>query len=303
MFQKTIPQPRLLHFSLFYHNPTITRNLTIQSKTVKSFKSLPLTLQTQKQLDQIIPLIAPQRVNYPCLEEQDEFTPHQLRLIAFHLAANNLSPNNYETVRSIGESINEHFIRGRSNEFIKALFSTSPVGEGSCPTIYISPNVTKVAYNALGSYEPEVMIKVISDGLARVSVALAKLGTAEDVFKLFGDADPTPLVVFKEKYIDSIYIPQSENSSINTSMSLLTALSKKLDKQQGSMRRDALVTHLILIPYLTSGGTMSSVDLDKSLALIPQSIEEGEIKELTKSLLNGSIDHLPEPIQVSPPEL
>jgi hypothetical protein len=216
-------------------------------------------------------------------------TPEQIRLIAIKLAARHIPPDIAEKIRNIGNTFNQRLIEKMPNDFIKTLFSIPPVGTSDSSSIYHSPNVVKAAFTSLEKYDHPTMVEVISHSLARAGNALDKLGTENDVFKL-KSVNSKQLNDFQNRYITSQLQSEVMNQSIGeevaSSFLLLSAL-RDASTKTDCEHNDPITTHLVLIPHLLNGGKVSSVNFDKNMKSLTETMEKGEKLDVIEVLLNN----------------
>lgn len=216
-------------------------------------------------------------------------TPEQIRLIAIKLAARHIPRDVAEKIRDIGNTFNQRLIEKMPNDFIKTLFSTPPVGTSGCSSIYHSPNVVKAAFSSLEKYDPPVMVEVIGHSLARAGKALDKLGTENDVFKL-NAVNSKQLNDFQNRYIhsqlQSEVMSQSIGEEVDSSLLLLSAL-RNASTKTNFKHNDSITTHLVLIPHLLNGGKVSSLNFDKNMKSLTETMEKGETLDVIEVLLNS----------------
>lgn len=244
-----------LKMRYFFHPKAVSLIFFLPQSLVERINKLNLSMVTKLKLDQAITAVLPFSLTDPNLEKQKpRLNAEQLKRISMNLASTNLSQEYYEDAHRVGQSLNQKLIEGQSKPFIKALFSIDPWRPSA---LFPLPEVVKAAFSALDSYKTRrIMNNVISEGVFRVGLALARLDTDQDAFKVFTDANPKPLVDFKEKNIDAHFVSGAINQQIGddikSSIAVLSGLRSK-PISGSSLDQDYLVTHLILVPHFLQG--------------------------------------------------
>lgn len=252
-----------------YQSPLLPKTVT------DNLMRLEVTLETQQKLQQSISSIRPSEIN-----EQSSLTQEELKLIAIKLATEHIPDHVAKQMLVIGKKLYQNLINERPNSFVKSLFKKNASGYGGCPALFLSPNVTKVAFETLDSYPPQVMSKVVSDGISRVGEAILKLGTKQDVFNHPELVDPKPIMEFKNKY--DISNAQNDHH-LHPSLQLLSALRDSAQNRPLSKlaKDDPLLIQFKCFEIL-AGKELSYLDSK----LIPKAVENKDIQNAIYCLLH-----------------
>lgn len=255
-------------FSSFrkYQPPSLPKIVT------NELAKLEVSLKTQQKLqDTILRITMPAELN-----KQKILTKEELKLVAIQLATEHVPTHVTEQMLVIGKNLYHKLIHGQSNHFIKSLFKQNTTGLGGCPAIFISPTVIKAAFATLDSYPPQIMSKVVSDGVSRVGNAISKLGTEQDVFIHPELIDPKPLIEFKNKY--GIFSSQN-NTYAHPSLQVLSVL-------RNSVQSNIDIDSPLLIQFkcfeILAGKELSSLDSK----LIPKAVETKDVQNVISCLLH-----------------
>jgi hypothetical protein len=269
-------------------------SVTLPELLLKRFQKSGISLDLQHKFTQLVPtLLNP--TQRPMLSFNSALSAEQLKILALAYATTDISTQLNESFLNLAACFNQGLIINQSNQLIKKLFSQGPLEAELNLMNYFSPNVIKATYQSFHCYSPMIKRQILSSGLLRAGVAMARLKTSDDVFQNT-DLDVKPLVLLKDRFSEPGLLHHVDHLTstpeLQAAMLLIHSFNQvqKTGISHPSVSTEVLIAHLITAPFVLQGGAIESIALEKSIHALMATIKNHEAHELIQCLSEVSAE-------------
>lgn len=258
------------------------------------FQTSGISSDLQYAFTQLIPMSL-NSTQRPIQSFSSPLSSEQLKILALTIATTDISAQLNESFLNLAACFNQELIINQSNPLIKKLFSQSPLAAELNLMNYLSPNVTRATYQSFHCYSPMIKRQILSSGLLRAGVAMARLKTSDDVFQNTG-LDVKPLVLLKDRFSEPGLLHHvdhlTSSPELQAAMLLIHSFNQvqKTGISHPSVSTEVLIAHLITAPFVLQGGAIESIALEKSTHALMATIKNHEAHELIQCLSEVSAE-------------